>query len=197
MRKKHFAVGNRTFIQRKKDAMKRKDKALARKLIQPENCDCILDEFPKENEILHAITCGDFVMGDLIIRAIQRLGPPERLTLATLSMSLKNAEALADQMAQHPSLQVDLLLSHYFQNTNGDIFTAIENLLSKKFPERFSVKIERSHAKITLFEYPDAAYVIETSANLRSSNNIEQMVITNDRALLNFHRQWIEEVTHD
>ena len=38
------------------------------------------------------------------------------------------------------------------------------------------------------------AIVVETSANLRSSQNWEQAVVSDDRDLLTFHRTWIEKL---
>lgn len=196
LRKEHFEIANKGYLQRKQSAVKRKRKAMARKLIKPENSDFLIDALPAEGELLHCVTCGDFVLGDMVVRLVERIGPPKSLTIATLSMSVKNVESFAAMLEQHRDLTLEILVSHYFRNTNGEIFTAIENLLVKKFPERFAVRIERSHAKLILFDYPGEAYVIETSANLRSSNNIEQMVVSNSRELLNFHRQWIGEVTN-
>jgi hypothetical protein len=37
----------------------------------------------------------------------------------------------------------------------------------------------------------DHAYAGETSANLRSCNNLEQFSLTNSRPLFNFHKSWI------
>lgn len=51
-----------------------------------------------------------------------------------------------------------------------------------------------THAKVMLFEMTDGnCYTVEGSANLRSCSSIEQICITNDRDLLNFHRVWIED----
>jgi hypothetical protein len=195
VRARNFPVKSRNFIQRKKDEMKRKDRSAARKLIRPENADAIVDVFPAPGDQVHGITSGDFVMGDLIGQVVKRFGSPRRITISTLSLSVKNAELLARVLESSVDLEIELLISHYFQSTNGDIFRAIESLLSEKFPGRFAVTVGRSHAKILLFDYSASAWVVETSANLRSSNNIEQFVISNDRALLDFHRGWILEIT--
>lgn len=196
VRSRNFPVASRNYIQRRKDAMKRKDRAAARKLIRPKNADAILDALPAAGDLLHAVTCGDFVLGDLIGRLIDRKGSPVMLTISTLSMSVNNAEMLSRLMGDHPGLHLELLLSHYFKSTNGEVFTAVESLITEKFSERARVGIQRSHAKVILWDYGEAgpSWVMETSANLRSSNNMEQMVISNDRKLLFFHREWIREM---
>jgi len=194
VRSRQFPVVARNFIQRRKDDMKRKDRAAARKLIRPENADAIVRLFPSTDEQLHGITPGDFVMGDLIARTVATLGPPRSITISTLSLSVKNTEMLARLLEEFPALSVEMAVSHYFQSTNGEIFAAIQSLLVERFPDRFRVGVGRSHAKIILFDFPGSDFVVETSANLRSSNNVEQFVISNDAELLKFHREWIQEM---
>lgn len=196
VRERNFPVPSKNYIQRKKDAMKAKDRSAARKLIKPKNADQIIELLPEPGDLVHAITCGDFVMGDCLGRFCDLRGCPSRLTISTLSLSVKNAEMFSRILEKNPSLEFELLLSHYFQSTNGDVFTAVERLISEKFPDRARVGVNRSHAKIFLFDYKDDRrnWVIESSANLRSSNNMEQMTISNDRGLLDFHREWICEM---
>ena len=51
----------------------------------------------------------------------------------------------------------------------------------------------RTHCKLILAKMADGtAYVVEASANLRSSKNIEQFVLTQDIGLYQFHRAWID-----
>ena len=52
-----------------------------------------------------------------------------------------------------------------------------------------------THAKILLIELTDGrSYVVESSANLRSCSSIEQIVMTHDRPLFDFHHQWLDEL---
>lgn len=197
LREKHFPTGNKNYVQRKKDAMKARDKSRARKLIKPENARAAVDLFNPGMEAMHCITCGDFVMCDLLVELISKFGRPEELIFSTLSMSEKNAASLAKILKTH-QVPFTLLLSHYFKNSNGKIFTAIENLLINQFPELMTVKIYRSHAKVFLLDYGDLKISIESSANLRSSNNIEQFTIYTDPDLFHFHKGWITQVmNHD
>jgi len=51
------------------------------------------------------------------------------------------------------------------------------------------------HAKLLLMQLVDGrAYVVESSANLRSCSSIEQIVMIHDNALFDFHRQWVNEI---
>lgn len=174
---------------------KRRDGKAGRALIRPENADQVIDAFPEvPEETLHALVCGDFVFCDLLTRTVDRFGPPVTLTVATLSLSTKNLDALVAMLTRHPDLRFHLILSHYFQSTSKEIFTALEKLLSEIFPHRFTLTIGRSHAKIALFDYTDREpLVIESSANLRSSGNLEQLTVFRGRELADFHLEWIEE----
>jgi hypothetical protein len=162
-----------------------------RRCIRPENAEVLLPHLPKnEEERLHAIIAGDFIFCDLVCAVVARHGAPRRLTCATLSLSLKNVAAL-EKLASNHGFPIDLLLSHYFEKTNQAIFAAL--LAVRDRCPLIRVRIARSHCKITLFDYPDFPLVIESSANLRSSRNLEQVSIFADRELLDFHLQWIEE----
>lgn len=194
VRSRRFPVASRCLVQRAKDRQKKRDAAAVRGIINPENADAILDAFPIERgDRLHAITSGDFIYSDLLLRLIARHGKPESATITTLSMSVKNVEAIA-AMLKHDPFPLHLVLSHYFKNTNGEIFRAIEELLIAPGFPGFRITIGRSHAKVALFEYQEKCFVIEGSANLRSSSNIEQIFAVQDREVFDFHRAWIEEL---
>ncbi|MGD0090789.1 MAG: hypothetical protein ABSE73_12790 [Planctomycetota bacterium] len=50
----------------------------------------------------------------------------------------------------------------------------------------------RVHAKLILARLEDGTcFVSESSANLRSCSSVETCTVTNDRALFEFHKQWI------
>lgn len=195
IRSRQFPVASRQLtVQRKKDLLKAKDRRASKALIRPENADAIINLIPAdESQTLHAITCGDFIFCNLITRLVERHGPPPKLTVCTLSLSLKNCESLAAMMTAHPDLIFHLVLSHYFQSTNKEIFISLEKLVAETFPDRCTVTVGRSHCKITILEY-EQPIIIETSANLRSSNNLEQLVISRGRELADFHLEWIEEL---
>lgn len=197
--KKHFLVSNGMHTQRLKDAAKRRDGRAMRKLIKAENCDDLIAAFPVDQfSILHAICGGNFVMGDIVGRIVEKRGAPISLIISTLSLSVKNCVAYAEILEKNPAMQFDLLVSDYFKNSNGEIFRAIEELLLEKFPDQFRVRNARSHAKILLFDYGgDDVICIETSANLRSSVNIEQAVVTASREVWEFHKTWILEVCNE
>jgi hypothetical protein len=53
----------------------------------------------------------------------------------------------------------------------------------------------RVHAKIQALQFADGtAYIVEGSANLSASRSIEQITITHDENLYDFHAAWIREI---
>jgi hypothetical protein len=52
-----------------------------------------------------------------------------------------------------------------------------------------------THAKVLLIELTNGrSYAVESSANLRSCSSIEQITMTADRGLFDFHRAWLDEL---
>ncbi len=196
VRGRHFPVATRgVTAHRRFQLSKRRDRKAGRALIKPENADQVIDRLPEHpEETLHSLISGDFIFCDLLTRIVERLGPPAKLTIATLSLSMPNLDSLVAMLTACPDLRFHLVLSHYFQSTNKEIFTALERLVMETFPDRAELTIGRSHAKIAVYDYADRdPIVIETSANLRSSSNLEQLAIFRGRELADFHLAWIEE----
>lgn len=195
LRERRFPLGLR--VQRLKDALKRREARAARRLIRAANADLLLAELPQEpGESTHAILPGDFVFCDLLSRLIARLGCPERIHITTLSMSEANVQSLLGILHHPVRPHITLLVSYYFQSTNRDIFRTIQTLLVPH--PGFRLAIGRQHTKVILMDYPrqpegPGPLVIEGSANLRSSNSLEQVAIFSSSELLQFHRDWIEE----
>lgn len=188
-----FPVKTRVHARKQRDALagvKARDRLALRKHIRPENAAALLAHLPEsEDDRTHALIAGDFIFCDFVEAVARARGNPPALTLATLSLSAKNAAAL-ERFAQE-GVRVALLVSHYFQKTSATIFRALE-LAAERSPA-LSIRVGRSHCKVTLFDYPDFPLVVESSANLRSSRNLEQVTLFCDRELLNFHAGWIAE----
>lgn len=184
-----------TKIERRLARLKGNDAKIFKTLMKPKNADAVLDVLPDcEGETLHAVISGDFVFHDLVFRLVARLGAPVSLTITTLSLSLKTIAGIEAMLTRFEAFPFRLIVSSYFQSSNKDIFIALEKLAAR-FPDRFALTIGRSHAKIILIDYGPAigCYTVETSSNLRSSNNVEHLSIFRERALFDFHSGWIRE----
>lgn len=187
-----FALPSNLFLFKQAAAKDYQSRAGIRKLIHPDNARCVLEHLPEPGGRTHCILRGDFVLCDLIPAIIQHRGRCEELFIATLGLSVANADTLAILQERGQVGTITLVCSHYFaQVDKTTTFRDVKNRLQGKA----SIIVTRSHAKV--IGLPTAAgdhFVIEGSANLRSSDNTEQVVIFNDAETLAWHRQWMAQL---
>jgi len=176
---------------------KAEDKATRRgikRLIRPENARAVLDHLPvTPDDRTHCILRGDFVLCDLIPQIADHDGGILDLRIATLGLSVANASLLRDLLAEGKVATLTLIVSHYFQQVDkATTFAEVATILDD---ERVRLVVTRSHAKVICM--PTGAgnhFVLEGSANLRSSDNLEQMLLTNDPETHAFHAAWIDQL---
>jgi hypothetical protein len=149
-----------------------------------------LATLPAPGESLHGVISGKYALFELIAAIIERTGSAiEHLTLATLSFSKNNASELLGMLDGGHIDRVSLLVSYYFKSTNREIYDSLVPELRRR---GHKVLAMRTHCKITLARMKNGTcYVAESSANLRSSKNVEQFVLTNCPDLYQFHYDWI------
>lgn len=153
-----------------------------------------LASLPKRGESYHIIMAGCFDMWHFV-PAVLRLAAPATIAwlgLATLGFNRQGIENLFKLMDAKQVAAVDFLCSCYFKSVDQDVFSDLYTGLADRGQHCAAV---RTHCKLLLFELSDGrSLVIESSANLRSSRCLEQMSLTHDAALLDFHRTWMREV---
>lgn len=155
-----------------------------------------LATLPAPGESLHGVISGKYALWELVPALIERTGQAiADLTIATLSFSAANATAMLGLLDAGKIKNVGLLISYFFKAQNRQIY----DMLIPQLRERgHRVLAMRTHCKLILARLEDGTtYTIESSANLRSSVNVEQFVMTNDEQLYDFHFQWISgELLH-
>jgi hypothetical protein len=152
-----------------------------------------LRPLPWPGEAIHGVT-GTSFSGWMIAAAIVELlrpAPIDAMTICTLGFNRENARDLCGLLDSGAVRSVLLLVSDYFKSSDRTIFADIRQDLERRGQR---VAIARSHAKLMLFDAGERHIVVETSANLRSSMNVEQFSVADDPALLAFHRGWIDEL---
>lgn len=149
-----------------------------------------IQTLPEPGWSVHCIMGGQYHGFDIIPTIYRLAGEPiERLTIATLSFSKRNLANLAFMLDEKMVKAVELLTSDYFAKADPEIYTAALSELEQRGQR---IGFTRNHAKVTCLDFATAgAFVIETSANLRSCVNFEQFALHNDRALMEYHRGWI------
>jgi hypothetical protein len=187
-----FSLPANVFLRRQAKSIDKANRSGIKKLIRPENAQEVIKHLPGRDERTHCLLRGDFVLCDLIPAIIAARGRCDRLHVATLGLSTANAETLARLRAQNLVGAIHLVCSHYFAQVDKattylQITTRLQGLAT--------IVTTRCHAKVIVL--PTAAddhFVIEGSANLRSSDNTEQLVIFNDPETAEWHRNWMEQI---
>lgn len=178
-------------------AVEKVNRAGIRNLIRPENAAAILPHLPADDtERLHALLRGDFVLFDLIPAIIGHIGPVGHLRIATLGLSGANAHGLARLLASGQVERLTLVVSHYFQQV--DKTTVYAEVSAALAPHGVTPVVTRNHAKVILLPFRDRPdrVTLEGSANLRSSDNIEQLCVFNSAATHDFHAVWIDALAN-
>lgn len=143
-------------------------------------------------EQFHSIVKGDFIFGDFIEALIYEKNIIiEKMYLSTLSMSQNNIDSLAGLLDDGRIKNLTLVLSNYFySHEKHRLIKYLLPLLDKD--NRFDLLIIRNHTKIALMEVSNIRLVMSGSANLRSSESVEQFVLQESPELYTFYQEWFE-----
>lgn len=189
-----FALAANRFHVRKAKAEDKASRRGIKQHIRPENALAVLQHLPSNpGDRTHCALRGDFVLCELIPAIIEARGRCPHLTVATLGLSAANADQIGTLRARDRIGEITLVCSHYFAQV--DKATTYREVVAR-LSGLAHIITTRCHAKIICL--PTAAgdhFVIEGSANLRSSDNTEQMTIFNDPELLAFHVDWLNQLT--
>lgn len=151
---------------------------------------------PRPDQAIHLIVGGQFSLWDTV-PAILALATPatiDTLHLATLSFSTSNVTGLADLLDSGKVQRVTLLVSHYFRATSPEIALPAIAALEARGQRWFTV---RNHTKLILAKLTDGRTIaIESSANLRSKANLEQMTLYGDPGVYTFHASWLDRLAN-
>lgn len=134
-----------------------------------------------------AILDGKFIFGDFIEALVVRNNwLVEDLTISTLSMSQDNIDSLKNLLVGGYVMQMNIIISHYyFANERGGLMPYLyENL---DIDNKLQIAVASVHTKIAMIKTACGKTItIHGSANLRTSSNIEQIVIEGGEDIYNF-----------
>ena len=141
-----------------------------------------------KNERYFCIIDGSFIFGDFIEAFLtDRNMKVKELTISTLSMSQENIESFRNLLTWGYIDKLNIIVSDFFYSheRNNLVKYMYERL---DIDDKFQLSVCRTHTKICLIEnYRDEKYIIHGSANLRSSDNIEQFMIEENKELYDFN----------
>ncbi|MCE5306355.1 MAG: hypothetical protein LLG20_01815 [Acidobacteriales bacterium] len=142
--------------------------------------------------VTRAILAGTFIFGDFI-HAMVNLAGPARVRISTLSYSAENVDALWTAFNDGKITSLDFITSDFFYSHYR---TTLWRMLITSLPrDKCRYAVAGTHAKVVVIEGPEHTCVVEGSANLRSCQNVEQMLIsTDDAEAVRFHAKWMDRI---
>lgn len=142
----------------------------------------------EKDEKIDVIVSGDFIFGDFIeAYFVLNQVHTERLVISTLSMNQNNVDSLKTLMLKGYVDNLDLIISNFFfSHERNKLIPYIYEELD--YENKFQLAVVRSHTKTLLAKTDGGKHlVINGSANLRSSNNIETFTIEDNKETYDFH----------
>jgi len=147
-------------------------------------------------ECMYAIVSGNFIFGDYLeALMVEKNWYANKMTIATLSLGQENADSLKNLLKGGFVGSLTLIVSDYWyaheRRKEGGVPYLIENL--GKYD--FTLAVAGIHTKIALVGTDCGKWLVMSgSANLRSSRNIEQFSIENNKSLYDFNMGWMSKI---
>lgn len=150
-----------------------------------------------KNERYFCIVDGNFIFGDFIeaFLVCRNMGVKE-LTISTLSLSQDNVDSLSNLLTGNFVEKLNLIVSdHFFTYERDNLVKYIYKNLDVN--NKFQLSVCNNKSRIILIHSDDNGgrkYVIHGSANLDSSNFIEQFSIEENEELFDFNKSILDEI---
>jgi len=138
---------------------------------------------------------GTFVFGDFIESwIIENQYNVLDMTISTLSLSENNVDSLVNLINGDYLQKLNMIVSDYFfSHERHALIPYMYQELDKG--DNFQLAVARVHTKICLIKTEcGREIIIHGSANLRTSGNVEQIVIEADEELYKFNKDWHDEI---
>lgn len=160
-------------------------------LVRYENAEALAEEIGDmtPGRRVFALLDGKFIFGDLFeAMAVRNNWLVMEMTISTLSMSENNIDSLRNLLDGGYVEKLDLIVSDYFySHERGGLIPYLYKQLD--VDDRFQLAVAGTHTKICLMRTGSQHIVIHGSANMRSSSNIEQVMIEECQPLYDFLRE--------
>lgn len=144
---------------------------------------------PPKGSRYYCIINGNFIFGDFIEAMIVENGwNVEELTISTLSMSDENVDSLAGLLTGGHVQSLNLIVSDFFfSHERGGLVPYLYEKLD--IDDRFQLAVASVHTKICMIRTAGGNKItIHGSANLRTSSNVEQIMVENNDDLYDFNQ---------
>lgn len=133
---------------------------------------------------------GNFIFGDIIeALARDRDVIPRKLYVSTLSLSQENIDSFANILGSCPEIEkFVLLISGYFYSHEKFKLVPYMYDTLDRYGDKVQIVFGNYHCKLFAMETTEDKYIVcHGSANLRSSNSIEQVMFEQSKELYEFN----------
>lgn len=159
--------------------------------LRQEKLDEFFTQLPKPGETIHTVSNGSFDYWNFVPVTLQLLGRPAVFYGSTWTMNRSNVLQLLALYDQKKLTRVTMFSGLYFKRREPAVYTALASGLLDR-GQRFLCF--ENHTKIMLIGSSPDYITIKGSANFTANPRLEQNTISNDRALFDFHKQWMDEL---
>lgn len=174
----------------------KKQKILNSKCIKFLNAQQLVKKIDLKNEEdIFAIVDGSFFFGDFILAFLHYHNiKAERMDVSTLSLSMHNIIGIETFMKKGYINNINFLIGYFFYaHERNNLIKEMYN--SFDVDNRFQLAVCRNHMKcVTILTDKGNKIVIHGSANLRSSDNLEQFSLTFDSAKYDFLTEFNDKI---
>lgn len=149
----------------------------------------------EKNERANVIVPGSFIFGDFIEAFIvEHNAKVKKMIITTLSLSQDNIDSLANLIDGGFVDDMSLIISHYFfANERNVLIPYTYQMLDRE--NKFQLAVAGTHTKTCIFETTGGRFIVmHGSANLRSSQNLEQFTIEENEELYRFYEDYQERI---
>lgn len=172
--------------------------AFKRHMIKYEHADKLGKELRlRPGERYDVIVSGNFVFGDFIYAWMTHQGiRAKTMTISTLSMGTRNVDVLAQLKKTGYIKELNLVVSAYFySNYRKDVVPYIYEKLDDQEKGDFQMGVAGIHTKTMTLETEDGMKIVmQGSANLRSSANIEQFILEDNPEVYEFYKDYTDKI---
>lgn len=161
---------------------------------QRENLREPVDAVPAPGEALHVVSANRFNFWTWVPVLVDLIGATDEFYCATWTANFQSVREFFELWdAGKIRSTAGFCLGTYFKRREPVVYTKLAEGLAKRGGW---IKAFETHCKVVLLNSPerDVYLTIEGSANLTANPRLEQYVVSNDRALWEFHRAWFLEV---
>jgi hypothetical protein len=153
----------------------------------------ILEHLPGPGESVHAVMTCRLDLADVIAALMERLGPCDRLVIATLGYNARNLRTMLGWLDGAAVASLTLLASRFFRSHNGRLW---ETTLDELHRRGHRAACADSHAKVVTLAFRSGELLsIEGSSNLCGNGSArEQLALIRDDGLHDWHSRWIADL---